>query len=116
MFSAIISDSFLMPVDDMVSSMVQRVHVVEIDFSIVQGITVFVVCYHSRRRLCDLAVHADLVSFPVYVVFPNGIPAMTGLDRVPVLTVEPGEILWVNNGKFTLGQWDQVLVDFCVGV
>ncbi len=84
MFSAIISDSFLMSVDDMMRSMVQRVHVVKIDLSIVQWIAVFVVRYHSRRCLCYVTVHSDFVGFSTTVFFAQGIPAMTRLDRIPL--------------------------------
>lgn len=77
MFSAFIRDSSLMSVDDVMRSMVQRVHVVKIYLSIVQGIAVFVVCYESRCCPCYLAVHADLEGFAIAIHFAYRIPAMT---------------------------------------
>ncbi len=102
MFSAIIRDSSLMSVDDVMRSMVKWIHIVQVDLSIVQWIAVFVVCYHSRRCLCDVAVHADFEGFSAAIFFANRIPAMAGFDRIPFLAAEPGEILRINNRLFTL--------------
>lgn len=76
-----------------------RAEIFELRFTVVEGVTVFVVTIVAGRGVHDFAVHLDSVCPTVANEPAGGVEAVAGAHQPPVVVTDAEVIVFVNDGK-----------------
>jgi hypothetical protein len=75
---------------------VSRRNVLQVFFSVIEGVVVYVMAVVARRRFCDLSVHLNLVRFFISTDSADRVEAASGSLEPPVIVFDPFKVVQVN--------------------
>lgn len=84
--------------------MLELSHVLQVAFSVVAGVMVFVVTIHAFWRSCDKAVHFDICDFIVASALRYRVEVIMASTEEPLKRAEPRVVPWIYLDEATISQ------------